>query len=75
VYCDSLIQLPILSICFGFLNITLPSLQHNLGGYNIISLLCKYGEPSVDLLRTIRYVQMNEQGTSTVQPASSRFFQ
>jgi hypothetical protein len=23
-------------------------LQHNLGGYNIISLLCKYGEPRVD---------------------------
>jgi hypothetical protein len=62
VYSDSFIQLLLLSICFGFLNITLPPLQQNLGGPGIISLFTWRAQPSVEPLRTIRYVRVNDHG-------------
>jgi len=52
----------LLSICFGLLNITLPPLQQNLGGPGLISLFTWRAQPSVEPLRTIRYVRVNDHG-------------
>ena len=47
---------------FGLLNITLPPLRQNLGGPGLISLFTWRAQPSVEPLRTIRYVRVNDQG-------------